>query len=74
SGQEAGKVDHGLIPKGKNWKSPIVLAQHPEQSAMIIQRIGKGFLIRSELAIEDSVGILKSLLNGKTLEQMGESW
>ncbi len=72
--QDVGAVSHGLLPKGTEWKSPLLLSQHPEQAALIIQKIGKGFIIRSELALEDSLSLFKALLNDQTREDMAESW
>jgi hypothetical protein len=74
SNRDAGEVNHGLIPKGKEWKVPFILSQHPDQGAVLIQKIGKGYLIRSELTLENSIGMLKSLLNQETLDQMEQSW
>src|SRR6185295_6084037 len=39
--RDVGEVNHGLIPKGKEWKIPVILSQHPDQRAVLIQRIGK---------------------------------
>ncbi len=72
--QEVGQVSHGLLPKGSEWKAPLILSQHPEQGAVIIEKIGKGYLIRSELALEDSVSLLKSFLRSDTLAAMDDSW
>lgn len=72
--QEVGQVSHGLLPAGGQWKAPLVLSQHPEQGAVIIQKIGKGYLVRSELTLEDSIGILKSFLKPDTLEALDDSW
>jgi hypothetical protein len=69
-----GKVSHGLIPKGGKWKSPVVLSQHGDQAALIMQKIGKGFLIRSELTLEDSIPILKSLLSTDLIGDLGAVW
>jgi hypothetical protein len=66
--QEVGKVSHGLIPQGKQWRSPLILMNHPEQSALILQKIGRGYIVRSELSLEDSIGILKALLKSGNLE------
>lgn len=72
--QLVGEVHHGLIPKGNQWKVPFVLSQHTEQGAVIIQKIGKGFLVRSELNLEDSTGFLKVFLNPQLLQQLNEAW
>ncbi len=74
SNQEMGPVSHGLIPKSKEWRIPLVLSQHPEQGALILLKVGKGYLVRSELTLEDSVGILKSFVDDKTIEELGSSW
>jgi hypothetical protein len=74
SNQDAGEVSHGLIPKGGYWKAPLVLSQHPDQGALIIQKIGKGYLIRSELSLEDSTGLLKTFLKPENLEALALSW
>ena len=68
--QVVGDVSHGLVPKGDHWKSPLVLAQHPEQSALLIQKVGKGYILRSELSLEDSIPILKSLLNSENMDNL----
>jgi hypothetical protein len=72
--QEVGKVNHGLLAKGSQWRCPLLLSQHPEQAAVIIQKIGKGFLVRSELALEDSIGLLKTFLKPDSLEVLDDSW
>jgi hypothetical protein len=71
SGQSVGQVSHGLIPQSKDWKSPFVLSNHRDQSALIFQKIGNGYLIRSELALEDSTSLLKALLKPNVLDQLG---
>lgn len=65
-----GEVSHGLIPHGKDWKMPVLLSQHPEQAALIVRKIGNGYLIRSELSLEDSVNTLKALIKDQTREQL----
>ncbi|HVZ81405.1 MAG TPA: hypothetical protein VHE12_11520 [bacterium] len=72
--QDIGSVVHGLIPKGKDWKVPVVLAQHGDQGAVILQKVGNGFLIRSELSMEDSVPIFKALLSPGLVEDMRSAW
>jgi hypothetical protein len=72
--QQVGEVSHGLLPQGSQWKSPLLLSQHPEQAAILVQKVGKGYLIRSELTLEDSLGLLKSLLRPETLEALEDSW
>jgi hypothetical protein len=66
--QAVGQVSHGLIPQGKQWKSPLTLMKHPEQSALILQKIRKGYIVRSELALEDSIGVLRAFLKSENLE------
>ena len=61
-GLAAGKVDHGLTAKGPQWASLVALSKNPGRSAVILQKVGKGLLIRSELRLEDSVQMLKSFL------------
>jgi hypothetical protein len=68
SNQAVGQVSHGLIPQGKQWKSPLTLMKHPEQSALILQKIRKGYIVRSELALEDSIGVIKVFLKSENLE------
>jgi hypothetical protein len=72
--QEVGQVKHGLVPKGNLWQAPLVLSQHPDEAALLIQKVGKGYLIRSELAMEDSLSLLKLLLKPETLEALDDSW
>ncbi len=72
--QDVGAVSHGLIPKGKEWKSPLLLSQHPDQAALIVLKVGKGFIIRSELALEDSLPMFRALLNDQTRDDMEETW
>jgi hypothetical protein len=72
--QEVGQVSHGLLAKGNQWKAPLLLSQHPEQAAVLVQKIGKGYLIRSELSLEDASGLLRALLKPETLEALAESW
>jgi len=74
AGAEAGMVGHGLIPKSSEWKSPLVLAQHPDQAALIILKRGQGYLVRSELSLEDSVKLFKAFLDPATLDELGQSW
>jgi hypothetical protein len=69
-----GQVNHGLIPKGSGWKAPVVLSQHPDQAALMIQKIGKGYLIRSEISLEKAVPTLKALLKANTLENLGSAF
>jgi hypothetical protein len=61
--QNLGSVDHGLIPKGSRWQKPAFLSQNPSQAALILQKIGNGYLVRSQLALEDSLGLLSALMN-----------
>ena len=72
--QSVGEVTHGLLPKGNKWQSPLLLSQHPEQAALLIQKVGKGYLIRSELALEDSIGLFKALLKPETMDTLTDSW
>jgi hypothetical protein len=72
--QNVGEVSHGVLPKGKQWRAPILLAQHPEQCGVIMMKVGKGYLIRSELSLEDSIPMLKNLLKDQTLEQLSSAW
>ncbi len=74
SPQEDLGVDHGLLPQGNQWKAPLLLSQHPEQAALLIQKVGKGYLIRSELSLEDSAGLFRALLKPDTLEALDDSW
>jgi len=60
--QDLGSVGHGLIPKSKDWMIPLTLSQHPDQAAIMVLKVGKGYLVRSELDLDNSVNILKSLL------------
>jgi hypothetical protein len=61
--QTVGQVEHGLIPKGPSWQKPLVLNQNPSQAALLMQKIGKGTLIRSELNLADSLSLMTTLLN-----------
>ncbi len=61
--QTVGPVDHGLIPKGPSWVKPLVLSQNPSEAALLMQRIGKGTLIRSQLSLADSLSLMTTLLN-----------
>jgi hypothetical protein len=61
--QTVGQVDHGLIPKGPAWQKPLVLSQNPSEAALLMQRIGKGTLIRSQLSLADSLSLMTALLN-----------
>ncbi len=72
--QAVGEVAHGLLPKGNEWRSPLLLSQHPEQAALLIQKVGKGYLIRTELALEDSLGLLRALLKPETMDALDDSW
>jgi hypothetical protein len=63
-----------LIPKSKEWKVPLVLSQHPEQAALMMLRVGKGYLIRSELPLEDSTRVMKTMIDGIGLEKLNVSW
>ena len=65
--QDLGTVGHGLIPKSTEWMIPLTLSQHPDQAAIMVLKVGKGYLIRSELNIEDSTTILKSFLGEPAL-------
>ncbi|HXL73581.1 MAG TPA: hypothetical protein VN963_08160, partial [bacterium] len=65
--QNLGSVGHGLIPKSNEWMIPLTLSQHPDQAAIMVLKVGKGYLIRSELNLEDSVNILKSLLGAPAI-------
>jgi hypothetical protein len=67
SSQDLGQVNYGLIPKGGRWKVPVSLSQHPDQAALIMQKIGRGYLFRSEIPLEKAIPMLKALLNPKTL-------
>lgn len=73
-GGNAGTVAHGLIPKSNGWRTLLTLSQHPDQSALIIFKSGNGYLIRSELSMESSVRLLKSLLDGSTLDRLSSVW
>lgn len=72
--EDMGEVSHGLLPHGNQWQAPLLLSQHPEQAALLIQKIGKGYLIRTELELEDLGGLLKSLLKPDTLQALDDSW
>jgi hypothetical protein len=72
--QETGQVSHGLIPKSTDWKTPVVLSQHPDQAALMILKVGNGYLVRSELALEDSVKALKTLVDETGLERLNAAW
>ncbi len=61
--QNLGSVDRGLIPKGSRWQKPVFLSQNPAQGALILQKIGNGYLVRSQLALEDSLSLLTTLMN-----------
>ncbi|HET9869620.1 MAG TPA: hypothetical protein VFR02_03860, partial [bacterium] len=61
--QTLGRVDRGLIPLGGRWEEPLQLAEDPSQAALLAQRIGKGWLIRSQLNLGDSQGLMTALLH-----------
>jgi hypothetical protein len=61
--QEVGKVDHGLIPNGDFWQKPLILSNRPVEGAVLMQKIGNGYLIRSQLRLEDSLSMITALLN-----------
>jgi len=71
--QDMGSVGHGLIPKSPQWKIPLTLSQHPDQAALMILKVGNGYLIRSEMAIEDSGKVLKSLLAETASEKLSQA-
>jgi hypothetical protein len=62
SSKDLGSVGHGLIPKSTEWMIPLTLSQHPDQAAIMVLKVGKGYLVRSELSLDDSINIIKSLL------------
>jgi hypothetical protein len=72
--QAIGSVSHGLIPKGKDWKVPVVLSQHGDQGAVLLQKVGKGFLVRSELTLEDSTPLFKAFLAPDLVSDLGSAW
>jgi hypothetical protein len=69
-GVAAGEVDHGLLPAAKNWAAPLVLSGKAGEAALILCRVGKGSLFRSELSLTDSEKLLKILLKPGTLERL----
>lgn len=74
SRDDLGKVNHGLIPRGSRWKIPVLLSHHPDQAALMVQKIGKGYLIRSELSLENAVPLLRAFLSHKTLENLDSAF
>jgi hypothetical protein len=61
--QVVGKVDRGLIPKGNFWQKPLILSNRPVEGAVLAQKIGNGYLVRSQLPLEDSLSMITTLLN-----------
>ncbi|HVM32856.1 MAG TPA: hypothetical protein VMU88_06960 [bacterium] len=61
--QSLGGVRHGLIAQGAQWQKPVLLSRDPSQAALLVQKIGEGYLVRSELALEDSMSLMTVLMN-----------
>ena len=56
-----GNVPHGLSIVGKGWKAPVVLSGAAQEPVLILRKQGNGFLVKTELPLDDCGGILQTL-------------
>jgi hypothetical protein len=60
-GVSLGWAPKGLSTVGKGWKAPVVFSHAQEGAALILRKQGNGFLVKTELPLDDCGGVLQVL-------------
>jgi hypothetical protein len=70
---QLGSVPHGLSAVGKGWKAPVVLSGSAQEAVLILRKQGNGFLVKTELPLDDCGGVLQTLASPEKTQALMEN-